>query len=180
MHLADVVLQVEGGGEVGLTVLLGANQHRLLGSVDPLVPPQQIHFLEHLLACPACKSGCSEESKDLDRRSFYSDHNTRTWMFGQVLLELPPGVCENWAVSMRAAVACIDRTRRGSNERMKEKKKGQKKGQTADSAFPLRTHTGQTPSTLKEFSLREKVTFKYSHSPVLIKELCSQKLEDPC
>lgn len=29
-------------------------------------------------------------------------------------------------------------------------------------------------------SLKEKVTCKYSHSPVLIKELCGQKLEDPC
>lgn len=65
VHLADVVLQVKCCGEVGLTVLPGANQHRLLGSMDPLVPSQQIHFLEHLLARPACKRGCVEESKQV-------------------------------------------------------------------------------------------------------------------
>lgn len=65
MHLADVVLQVKGCGEVGLTVFLGANQHGLLGSVDALVPTQQIRFLEHLLACPACKRGCIEENNPI-------------------------------------------------------------------------------------------------------------------
>lgn len=60
MHLADVVLQVKRCGEVGLAVLLGANQHGLLGSVEALVPTQQICLLEHLLARPARKRGCIE------------------------------------------------------------------------------------------------------------------------
>lgn len=49
MHLADVVLQVEGRGEVGLAVISRANQHWLMGSVDPLVPAQRIPFLKRLL-----------------------------------------------------------------------------------------------------------------------------------
>lgn len=50
MHFANVVLQIEGCGEVGLAVLPRANQHRLVRRVDPLVSPQRIHFLEGLLA----------------------------------------------------------------------------------------------------------------------------------
>lgn len=50
VNLANVVLQVEGGGEVGLAVLLGTDQHRLVGRMDPFVPPQRIHFLKLLLA----------------------------------------------------------------------------------------------------------------------------------
>lgn len=65
MHLADVVLQIKCCGEVGLTVFPGANQHRLLGSMDALVPTQQIHFLEHLLAYLACKRGCVEENTQI-------------------------------------------------------------------------------------------------------------------
>lgn len=116
VHLADVVLQVKRCGEVGLTVLPGANQHRLLGGVDPLVPTQQIHLLEHLLACPARKRGCTEENI-FRHASFSSDRNTHTWMFGHVLLKLPPGVCKNWAVGERAAVTCVDTATRSSNER---------------------------------------------------------------
>lgn len=60
VHLADVVLQVKCCGKVGLTVPPGANQHRLVGSMDPLVPTQQIHFLEHLLTCLTRVPGCKE------------------------------------------------------------------------------------------------------------------------
>lgn len=59
VHLADVVLQVKGRGEVGLAVLPRANQHGLMGSVDPFVPPQRLRFLEHLLAHLARKRDCS-------------------------------------------------------------------------------------------------------------------------
>lgn len=55
MHLADVVLQVKCRREVGLTVIPGTNQHGFMGGMDPLVPPQSICFLEHLLTHPACK-----------------------------------------------------------------------------------------------------------------------------
>lgn len=55
MHLTDVVLQVEGCREVGLAVVPGANQHRLMGSVGPFVPPHSICFLEHLLTHLTCK-----------------------------------------------------------------------------------------------------------------------------
>lgn len=64
MHLADVVLQVEGGGEVGLAVVPRANQHGLVGGVDALVPPQGVHLLELLLTRLACKCGCSTMSRD--------------------------------------------------------------------------------------------------------------------
>ena len=50
VHLADVVLQVKGCGEVRLAVVPGTDQHGLMGSVDPLVPPQSIRLLERLLA----------------------------------------------------------------------------------------------------------------------------------
>lgn len=55
MHLADVVLQVKGRREVRLTVISGTNQHGFVGGMDPLVPPQSICFLEHLLTHLACK-----------------------------------------------------------------------------------------------------------------------------
>lgn len=58
VHLADVVLQVKCCGKVGLTVFPGANQHRLVGSMNPLVPSQQIHLLEHLLTHLTRKPGC--------------------------------------------------------------------------------------------------------------------------
>lgn len=58
MHLADVVLQVEGGGEVGLAVAAGAHQHRFVRGVSVLVPAQGVGLLELLLACLACKCGC--------------------------------------------------------------------------------------------------------------------------
>lgn len=57
MHLADVVLQIEGCREVGLAVIPGTNQHRLMGSVNPFVAPQSILFLKHLLTHLACKCG---------------------------------------------------------------------------------------------------------------------------
>lgn len=57
VHLADVVLQVKGRREVGLAVVPRANQHRLMGSVDPFVPPQSIRFLKHLLTHLACECG---------------------------------------------------------------------------------------------------------------------------
>lgn len=69
VHLADVVLQVKGRGEVGGAVLPGANQHRLLGGVDPLVSTQQVQFREHLLAGAAGERGCVEGRRtDSDRR----------------------------------------------------------------------------------------------------------------
>lgn len=57
VHLANVVLQVKGCGEVGLAVVSGTNQHRLMGGMDPFVPPQSVCFLEHLLTCLACECG---------------------------------------------------------------------------------------------------------------------------
>lgn len=48
--LADVVLQVEGGGEVGLAALLWAQQHGLLQGVGAPVAPQGVPLLEVLLA----------------------------------------------------------------------------------------------------------------------------------
>lgn len=46
--LADMVLQVEGSGEVGLAARTG--QDRLLQGVGPLVSTQRVHMLKHLLA----------------------------------------------------------------------------------------------------------------------------------
>lgn len=43
----------------------------------------------------------------------------RTWMFGRVLLKLPPGGCENRAVGVGAAVTCTDGP---DGARVKEKK----------------------------------------------------------
>lgn len=59
VHLADVVLQVKGRGEVGLAVVPGANQHGLMGRVDPFVPPQSVRFLKHLLTHLACERDCN-------------------------------------------------------------------------------------------------------------------------
>lgn len=50
-------------------------------------------------------------------------------MFGHVLPKLPPGGCENLAVSVGAAVTCTDGTVRRTNER--------KEGHTANSASVL-------------------------------------------
>lgn len=58
MHLADVVLQVEGGGEVGLAVAAGAHQHGLVRGVGVLVPAQGVGLLELLLAGLAGECGC--------------------------------------------------------------------------------------------------------------------------
>lgn len=55
---ADVVLQVEGGGEVGLAVLSGAHQHGLVGGVEALVSAQHVQLLELLLALFAGERGC--------------------------------------------------------------------------------------------------------------------------
>lgn len=60
VHFADVVLQVKCCREVGLAVIPGTNQHRLMGSMDPFVAPQSIRFLEHLLTHLACK--CSYDT----------------------------------------------------------------------------------------------------------------------
>lgn len=60
VHFADVMLQVKCCREVGLAVIPGTNQHRLMGSMDPFVPPQSIRFLEHLLTHLACK--CSYDT----------------------------------------------------------------------------------------------------------------------
>lgn len=70
VHLADVVLQVKCCGKVGLTVLPGADQHRLMGSVDSLVPAQQIPFLENLLAGRTSKRGCKEGKKGVSTGVF--------------------------------------------------------------------------------------------------------------
>lgn len=58
MHLADVVLQVEGGGKVGLAVAAGAHQHGFVGGVGVFVPAQGVGLLELLFAGLACKCGC--------------------------------------------------------------------------------------------------------------------------
>ena len=60
--LADVVLQVEGGGEVGLAALLRAQQHGLLQRVGALVAPQRVSLLELLLAHGAREHHCSQAS----------------------------------------------------------------------------------------------------------------------
>ncbi len=64
VHLADVVLQVKGGREVGLAVVPRTNQHRLMGSVDPFVPSQSIRFLKHLLAHLARERGYNTFKRD--------------------------------------------------------------------------------------------------------------------
>lgn len=86
VHFANVMLQVKGRREVGLAVVPGTHQHRLMGSVDPFVPPQSIQFLKHLLTHLACKC---------------------CWVFDQMLLKFAPGVFKYLAVSMRAAVTCV-------------------------------------------------------------------------
>lgn len=81
-----MVLQVKGCRKVSLAVISGTDQHRLVGSMRPLVPPQRIHFLKLLLAHLACKCG---------------------WVFNHVFLKFPPGMFKYLAISMRAAVTCM-------------------------------------------------------------------------
>lgn len=57
VDFADVVLQVEGGGEVRLAALAWAQQHGFLQGVSALVPPQCFMFHKRLLACGACVHG---------------------------------------------------------------------------------------------------------------------------
>lgn len=64
VDLADVVLQVEGGGEVGLAVVPRTHQHRLVGGVEPLVAPHSVHLLELLLADLAGKGGCKKHTRE--------------------------------------------------------------------------------------------------------------------
>lgn len=52
---ADVVLQVEGGGEIGLTVLPRAHQDRLMRGVEALVSAKHVRLLKLLLALFACE-----------------------------------------------------------------------------------------------------------------------------
>lgn len=63
VHLADVMLQVEGGGEVGLAVAAGAHQHGFVRGVSALVSAQGVGPLELLLACLAREHGCREEGE---------------------------------------------------------------------------------------------------------------------
>lgn len=42
VHGADVVLEVEGGGEIGLAVLTRTHQHRLVGGMEVLVSAQHV------------------------------------------------------------------------------------------------------------------------------------------
>lgn len=58
----------------------------------------------------------AEEENPFSQMCFCSDHSTPTWMFGHMLLKLPPGVRKNRAVSMRTPVTCMDRTIRSQNE----------------------------------------------------------------
>lgn len=52
---ADVMLQVEGGGEIGLAVLARANQDRLMGGMEALVSAKHVRLLKLLLALFACE-----------------------------------------------------------------------------------------------------------------------------
>lgn len=49
VDFADVVLQIEGGGEVRLAAFTGTQQHRLLQSMSTLVSPQSIPLHKCLL-----------------------------------------------------------------------------------------------------------------------------------
>lgn len=49
VDFADVVLQVEGGGEVRLAAISRTQQHRFMQSVSALVSPQIVTFHKHLL-----------------------------------------------------------------------------------------------------------------------------------
>lgn len=96
-------------------------------------------------------------------------------MFGHMLPKLPPGVRKNRAVSKGAAVTCIDSAIRSTNKR------GDGGGKVT---LPI-LRSFEDPHSIdaiypETVSLREKVTCKYSHSPVLIKDLRGQKPEDPC
>ena len=59
MHFADVVLQIEGGGEIGLAAWAWTQQHGLLQGVSSLVSPQSILLVEHLLALFTGECGCA-------------------------------------------------------------------------------------------------------------------------
>lgn len=84
--LADVVLQVEGGGEVGLAALLRAQQHRLLQGMGALVAPQRVPLLELLLA-----HGARE----------------RRLVSGHVLKHLPPRLLGHLTVGFGAGVTFV-------------------------------------------------------------------------
>lgn len=87
VHCADVVLQVEGGGEVGLAVRPRTHQHGLVGGVEALVSAQHVTLLKLLVA------------------EFAGE---RDWMFCcDVLLKSPPGAFKDLAVSARAVVTCM-------------------------------------------------------------------------
>lgn len=49
VDFADVVLQVEGGGEVRLAAVTGTQQHGFLQSVSTLVSPQSVTLHKRLL-----------------------------------------------------------------------------------------------------------------------------------
>lgn len=83
----DVVLQVEGGGEIVLTVRSGTHQDRLMGRVETLVPAKPVQLLKLLLALFTCE---------------------RHWMFrSDVFLEPSPGAFKDPTVRTRAAVTCV-------------------------------------------------------------------------
>ena len=58
VHLADVVLQVEGGGEIGLAAWAWTQQHRLLQGVSSLVSPQAVLLAVYLLTLFTGVCGC--------------------------------------------------------------------------------------------------------------------------
>lgn len=79
MHLSDVVLQVEGRGEVSLAVVPRADQHRLVGRVDPFVPLQSVAVPERLLARLAGEGGFRArrgEEKQNPNRTLEKVHGT--------------------------------------------------------------------------------------------------------
>lgn len=61
VHLANVVLQVKGCGEIGLAVLSWTHEHWLMGSMALFVSSQRTGFLKDLLADRADKSSCEPE-----------------------------------------------------------------------------------------------------------------------
>lgn len=60
VHFADVVLQVEGGGEVRLAAIARTQQHRFLQRVSALVSPQSITLYKRLLTRGAGVRGWRE------------------------------------------------------------------------------------------------------------------------
>ena len=69
VHRADVVLQVEGGGEIRLAARLWAHQHRLVQGVDLLVLAEPVHPLEYLFACLTGVRRCNMENSICLHRS---------------------------------------------------------------------------------------------------------------